>query len=98
MYCVDMVQSHLEEPGAGIPHAGICAGAWGKPHAYCVYGSGALRNARGRFTFHILARTLEIGFMQGKICGAATNFVLAITTGCAAGSAYPILSWANFIR
>jgi hypothetical protein len=33
-----MVQSHLEEPGAGIPHAGICAGAWGQPLVYCDYG------------------------------------------------------------
>jgi hypothetical protein len=31
-------QSTFEEPGAGNLHAGICAGAWGKPHAYCDYG------------------------------------------------------------
>jgi hypothetical protein len=31
-------QSTFEEPVAGNPHAGICAGAWGKPHAYCDYG------------------------------------------------------------
>jgi hypothetical protein len=31
-------QSTFEESGAENLHAGICAGAWGKPHAYCDCG------------------------------------------------------------